>query len=503
MDGRSIALDKGAADAGASILRRIHEVAVRSLHKNNQRRGVMINNSTEGAGDMRPGGKHNTSDGDFDLQSRVERLMPDLRIAIVFGGDKSVPGSVVYQSTNTRSWKSYESVAQDIAASLRRVGFRHVDVLPEDMNLGDRLRRGRFHMAWLNSGGVQGYNSAAHAAGLLESIGVPYVGHDPLTATTLDNKHAFKREAQCAGFSTAPFFAWDMARGPLRPDLNSRFHRAFADFRGPFVVKPVSGRASLHVDVVADRASLPAAVERIYRATENLVLVEKYLPGREFCIAVAGPVTARDRKLTRGAHPFAFAALERILAADEKIFTSMDVRPITDERFRVLDSTRDAQVLEKLRQIAREVYLEFSLNSIVRIDLRCDEGGALHILEANPKPDLKHPAQGVTSLICGGLADEGMDYDDLILSLLADRLDFLFRHRRGAVGHIAELLTTEPTRTGQQAIGTVAAMIDRIAVDLHARAPEPASTAVAAEAVHDIRPEAGRRQLTSKKARAG
>jgi D-alanine-D-alanine ligase len=463
----------------------------------------MIKNSITGTGTLRLGEARGTSDGDTHLQSLVERLMPHLRIAIVFGGDKSIPGSVVYQSTNTRSWKSYESVAQDIAASLRRVGFRHVDVMPEDMNLGDRLRRGGFHMAWLNSGGVQGYNSAAHAAALLESLGVPYVGHDPLTATTLDNKHAFKREAECAGFSTSPFFAWDMARGPLRPDLNTRFHRAFADFDGPFVVKPVSGRASLHVDLVPDRASLPAAVERIYGATENLVLVEKYLPGREFCIAVAGPVTAHGRRLMRGRHPFAFAALERVLAPDEKIFTSMDVRPITNDRFRVLGPSRDAEVLAQLRQLARDVYLEFSLNAIVRIDLRCDASGALHILEANPKPDLKQPAQGVTSLICGGLAEEGMDYDDLILSLMADRLDFMFRHRRESIRHIADLLTTGSARAAHKRVGTVAAMIDQIAIDFDVRSSEAASTPGTSEPVHDIRHEADQRLLTAKKVQFG
>jgi len=71
---------------------------------------------------------------------------------------------VLYQTCNTRSWKSYEAVARDIAASLERIGFRHVHLMPDDMQLADRLRREQIHMAWLNTGGVQGYNSAAHAA---------------------------------------------------------------------------------------------------------------------------------------------------------------------------------------------------------------------------------------------------------------------------------------------------------------------------------------------------
>src|SRR5690349_17470024 len=75
------------------------------------------------------------------LQDQMERLMSRLRIAVIFGGDKAAPGSVLYKTSNTRSWKSYEAVAQDIAQALGRIGFRNVQLLPEDMHLGDRLRR--------------------------------------------------------------------------------------------------------------------------------------------------------------------------------------------------------------------------------------------------------------------------------------------------------------------------------------------------------------------------
>ena len=321
------------------------------------------------------------------LEAQVEHLMSRLRVAVIFGGNKLAPNGVVYSSRNTRSWKSYESVAVDIAQSLRRIGFRHVHLMPDDMHLGERLRRQGTHLAWLNTGGVQGYNPIAHAPAMLEMFGVPYVGHDPLTATTLDNKHAFKRECVCAGLPTAAFTTWHLARGAFRPEINSRFHRAFEDYPGPFVVKPVSGRASLHVSVVDSRAALPEAVEQVYRATENLVLIEKYLPGREFCIAVAGRVTARQGKLTRGREPFAFAALERILSPEEKIFTSMDMRPITKDRCQRVDRRRDSVLYDRMHRLACEVYLEFNLNSLVRLDVRSDEDGKLFILEANPKPD--------------------------------------------------------------------------------------------------------------------
>jgi D-alanine-D-alanine ligase len=221
--------------------------------------------------------------------------------------------------------------------------------------------------------------------------------------------------------------------------VNSRFRLAFGDYAGPFIVKPVSGRASLHVHVVESRAELAGAVAEVHGKTNDVVLIEKYLSGREFCIAAAGPLVARCGRLFRGAGPFTFGALERVLEAEEKIFTSMDVRPITGERCRPLRATEDAAVAAALHELARSVFLEFNLGSIIRLDVRADEAGNLYILEANPKPDLKQPGEGVTSLVCEGLSEFGMSYDDLILSLLADRLDYLFWHRPEAARHILEL----------------------------------------------------------------
>jgi D-alanine-D-alanine ligase len=376
-----------------------------------------------------------------------ERLMERGRIAVIYAGNKAEPGAVLFQSSNVRSWKSYEAVAADIAASLCRTGFRHVQLLQEDMHLGTRLAKEKIDFAWLNTGGVQGYNSIAHASAVLEMLGVPYVGHDPLSATTLDNKHAFKREAVCAGLPTASFSVWDCGRGKFKPFTNSRFRQAFGDYTGPFVVKPVSGRASLHVQVVDTISQLPDVVEETYCATANTVLIEQYLPGREFCVAVAGPVTARNKCLHRATKPFAFGALERTFAPGERIFTSMDFQPITKERFVTLKSAENDDLIWRLHQLACQVFLEFNLRSLVRLDVRADEAGELYILEANPKPDLKQPGECVTSLISEGLAECNMSYDDLVYSLIADRLDFLLTHRRETVAHLSELFAAPAVRS--------------------------------------------------------
>ncbi len=345
-----------------------------------------------------------------------------IRLAVVYGGDKNEPGAVIQPAFNPRAWKSYRNVADDIAAAMRRLGCNHVEVLPDDMRLGQRLRDLDIHMAWLNTGGVQGHCAIAHAASMLEQLGVPYVGHMPLAAALLDNKLAFKRQLVAMGLPTARWFDWHPARSPPDPTTDERFAEFQAHCAHGFIVKPVSGRASLHVHFIDDPAGLAAAVATVFEATRDTVLIEAFLPGFEYCIAVSGPSTVRAGRLVQLDRPFAFSAVERLLDADEHIFTSMDRRPITLERTRPLDPVDDAALLDGLCDIAETLYARLPLSALVRIDLRCDLAGRLHVLEANPKPDLKAPSGASTSLVSAGLSDQGMSYDDLIYTLFADTI---------------------------------------------------------------------------------
>ena len=377
---------------------------------------------------------------DFSLLPQyLEVLFAKLRIAVVFGGDCNLPGSVIYKTHNPRSWKSYEVVAREIAKALAEIGFQQVFVLPDDMKLPEQLKQKNIHLVWLNTGGVQGYNPVCHTPALLEMLGMPYIGHNPLNSSTLDNKHAFKRELQSVGVKTAPFMTWHPSQGILQPNLYQRFSIAFGEYQGPFVVKPVSGRASLHVHFVDKIEGLSQAISEVHRATHNTALIEKYLPGREFCVAVCGYVNYAKSSFHKHTKPFAFSTIERVLEPEERIFTSMDQKAITADRGRLIGS-EEPELKQELIELARKIYWEFSLKSLVRIDVRSDADGSLYVLEANPKPDLKHPGQNVTSLVALGLAEYGMSYNDLIFSLLADRLDYLLTQHIEIIPHIVDLL---------------------------------------------------------------
>lgn len=365
-----------------------------------------------------------------------------MQIAVIYGGDKTCDGSVIFQTHNPRSWKSYETVAKDIKMSLERFGCRNVVLLPDDMHLGDQLRKHGVELAWLNTGGVQGYCAVSHAAATLEMLGVPYVGHEPLSAGILDSKHVFKRQLAGAGIPTARFLTWHGAQGPLNTGPDSHFNDVFGDYTGPFIVKPVSGRASLNVEYAPDTYCVKELAAAVFEKTQNYILIEQYLKGREYCVAICGPTVMREGTLRRLNNPFTFAHIERVLSPDELIFTSMDKKPITGDRVRALDAGTEAEVISELDHLAQMTFSQLDLETLIRLDVRADETGKLFILEANPKPDLKAPtANGVTSLVIEGLGHCGMSYDDLIYSLLADRVDALFSKRRGSASPLINLLT--------------------------------------------------------------
>jgi D-alanine-D-alanine ligase len=381
-------------------------------------------------------------DSDWDssfLRHCLNRLYTRIRIAVIHGGNSSKEGSVIYKTHNPRSTKTYEPVAQDIANALMSIGFHHVFVMADDMTLPQKLKEEHIHIAWLNTGGVQGYNPICHTPALLEMLGIPYVGHNPLNSSKLDQKHIFKLELQSLGIKTAPFITWHPAQGIFNPHLDKHFARNFQEYRGPFIVKPVSGRASLNIHYVETIDGLSAAVENISKVTHDTALIETYFSGREFCVSVCGHITHANNTFYRQSKPFAFSTFERLLKPGEYIFTSMDKKAITTERIRLLND-KEQELKQDLIAIAQRIYQSFHLNTLIRIDLRTDENGILYVLEANPKPDLKKPTNTVTSLVVQGLSEYGMTYEDIVLSLFSDRLQYLLTHHRTIIKHIDELI---------------------------------------------------------------
>ena len=382
------------------------------------------------------------------IDDLLGRAREQLTVGIVCAGELDGPDGPLLRTHSPRGFKRYTEVAHDLRATLLRLGFHEVHVIEEGRRLAERLDELDVNLVWLNSAGIQGYDSICHAAAQLESLGIAYIGHRPGDAALLDDKGRTKTILQTLGVRTSPAATWSPVNGPMTTLDGRSFEEVFDGHDGAFIVKPVTGRASLGIRVVERAADLDAVLREQWQQNHNLQLIEAYLPGREFCVACSGRARWQRGQPRLDELAFAFAPLERIHAPGESIFESMDQRPITAIRARPILEAEEPTLHAELTDIARRIYQGLHLGYLIRLDLREDSQGRLNVLEVNPKPDLKAPSPTKTSLVALGAAAEGLDYDDLILSQVVDFLHQAMLEPRAANLSMWRALGRSSSRAG-------------------------------------------------------
>ncbi len=130
-----------------------------------------------------------------------------------------------------------------------------------------------------------------HVVGTLELAGIAYTGCGPWTTAACRRKAVANTLLERAGL---PVPRWTVAQGKIEDD-----------FPLPAIVKPAAEDASAGLDrqsVVSDRKSLKA---RIAAMTEQFdeVLVQQYIPGREFNVGIVGDRTLPVAEIDFSAMP--------------------------------------------------------------------------------------------------------------------------------------------------------------------------------------------------------
>ncbi|HUO01631.1 MAG TPA: hypothetical protein VMU31_02555 [Rhizomicrobium sp.] len=128
--------------------------------------------------------------------------------------------------------------------------------------------------------GLKGVSREAQVPALLEAYDIPYVFSDPLTlALTLD-KAMTKRVVRDAGVPTADFAVIEREADIAKVALPF-----------PLFLKPVAEGSGKGVDArscVKDRGQLEQVARDLLARFRQPVLVEEFLPGREFTVGITG-----------------------------------------------------------------------------------------------------------------------------------------------------------------------------------------------------------------------
>jgi len=248
--------------------------------------------------------------------------------------------------------------------------------------------------------GLSGRSREAQVPAILETYAIPYTFSDPLTCAATLDKAVAKKLIQAAGLPTPPFAV------VTAPTDLANVHLPF-----PLFVKPTSegtGKGITAQSKVHSKAELDKQVDRLLKTYHQPVLLEEFLPGREFTVALLG--TGQDARV------LGTMEIEILDAAFDGIY-SYETKEKCEKLVRYSPAPRDA-LRTRVEALALNVHRQLECRDAGRVDIRLDAKGAPSFMEMNPIPGI-HPTHSDLPMIA---TQEGMSYKDLIDSIIQSAL---------------------------------------------------------------------------------
>ena len=304
-----------------------------------------------------------------------------------------------FKEDDVAEFESAETV-EALLKTFAALGHEPVDI-GHLQNLAERVVRGeRWDLVFNIAEGVRGLGREAQVPALLEAYEIPYTFSGPLTLAVCLHKGVTKHLVRGAGIPTPDFFVAENLAAVDRIRLTF-----------PLFVKPVAEGSSKGVSnrsLVHDRTELSNSCRELLERYQQPVLVEEFLPGREFTVGVTGT----------GEAAAALGVMEiHLHHHDATAAYSRDNKVLYEER--VSYSLVDDRKREEAIEVALAAWRMLGCRDAGRVDLRCDGGGAVHFLEVNPLAGLD-PIHSDLVILC---RLQNIPYQELIARILSLAFD--------------------------------------------------------------------------------
>jgi D-alanine-D-alanine ligase len=240
--------------------------------------------------------------------------------------------------------------------------------------------------------GIQGQARYTHVPGMLEMIGLPYVGSGPLAHSLSLDKVVSKMIFRQHGIST-PDFAVLEEPGFEMPDL-----------KYPLIVKPKNEAVSFGIKIVNNDEELREGANAIFEKFSQPVLAEAYIEGREINVGLLG-----------NSPPEVLPCAELVFGkGGPNIYTYEDkIRKSGREIGYECPANLTPEQKEKAHHLARRAFAVLGCFDCARVDMRMDKNGELYILEVNSLPSLAEHGSYVE-----GAKHAGLDFAGLVNRLV-------------------------------------------------------------------------------------
>jgi len=263
-----------------------------------------------------------------------------------------------------------------------------------------RLAKGnRWDLVFNIAEGVHGYGREAQVPAILEAFDIPYTFSDPLGNAVTLHKGMTKQILRDLGIPTP-----DFAIVKCNEDIET------VNLSFPLFAKPVAegtGKGITALSKITNRKNLQKICKELLKTFRQPVLVEAYLPGREFTVGILG--TGKDAR--------ALGTLEVILKPNaEKNAYSYENKEHYDKLvdYALVNDEEAQQAME----ISLMAWRGLDLKDAGRIDLRSNIHGVPHFMEVNSLAGL-NPIRSDLPILCSKI---GMSYHKLISAIIKSAL---------------------------------------------------------------------------------
>ena len=252
-------------------------------------------------------------------------------------------------------------------------------------------------MVFNMSEGRYGRARESQIPGVLEAYRIPYTFSDPHTLALCLDKGLTKDILCKAGIPTPEYQV-------LQPGKSIELTDISLDAI-PFFLKPLSEGTSKGIDagsVVYTESEMFARTQWLWEAYQQPVLLEKYLPGREFTIGILGT----------GAQSRVIGALEILLKKEREVYGFLEKERC--EELVSYEPFHRQPLFDKLSALALHTWRLLECRDGGRVDFKLDEEGQPFVLEVNTLPGL-HPTHSDLPMIA---THAGMSYIELLDQIL-------------------------------------------------------------------------------------
>jgi len=295
-----------------------------------------------------------------------------------------------HSAEETAEFDSVETI-EALAGALEGLGLG-VDRIGTVRQLAQRLVAGdRWELVFNVAEGLKGVGREAQVPALLDAYDIPYTFSDPLVMALTLHKGMAKRVVRDSGVPTAPFAVVECPA-----DIGT------VELPFPLFAKPVAegtGKGVTLASRVTTAAGLRKVCRQLLERYRQPVLVETFLPGREFTVGIVGT--------GRAAEPIAVMEVALNERAEAGVYSYVNKEECES---RVIYRLADDAEARAAGEVALAAWRALGCRDGGRVDLRHDAQGRPMFLEVNPLAGL-HPTHSDLPIMCT-LA--GMSYERLI-----------------------------------------------------------------------------------------